>query len=98
VAAYLGIPERIRRPLQTLVKKSEADAHPLVGVCNDPATIRAALAAAGFTEIRVELVPHLARAWGRLLPAWCLGLVGDLAAQPFPSRRSTIIADAKAPG
>jgi SAM-dependent methyltransferase len=98
VAAYLVIPERIRRPLQTLVKRSEADAHPLVGACNDPATIRAALVDAGFIDIRVELVPHLARAWGRRLPAWALGLVGDLAAQPFPSRRSTIIADAKVPG
>ena len=97
VAAYLGIPERIRRPLQTMIKKSEADAHPLVGACNDPATIRAALADAGFIDVRVELVPHLARAWGRRLPAWALGLVGDLAAQPFPSRRSTIVADAKVP-
>ena len=61
-------------------------------------TIRAALTAAGFTDVRVELVPHLARAWGRRLPAWGLGLLGDLAAQPFPSRRSTIIADAKVPG
>lgn len=97
VAAYLGIPQGIRRPLQTLVKASKADAHPLVGVCNDPTTIRAALAAAGFVDIRVELVPHLARAWGRRLPAWGLGLIGDLAAQPFPNRRSTIIADAKVP-
>ncbi len=98
VAAYLGIPERVRRPLQSLVKASAADAHPLVGICNDPATIRSALSASGFIDIRVELVPHLARAWGRRLPAWALGLVGDLAAQPFPSRRSTIIADAKVPG
>lgn len=98
VAAYLGIPERIQRPLQELVKASAADAHPLVGICNDPATIRAALTAAGFIDVRVELVPHLARAWGRRLPTWALGLVGDLTAQPFPSRRSTIIADAKVPG
>lgn len=98
VAAYLGIPERVRRPLQTLVKATAADAHPLVGACNDPATIRAALAAAGFIDIRIELVSHLARAWGRRLPAWGLGLIGDLAAQPFPDRRSTIIADAKVPG
>lgn len=98
VAAYLGIPERVRRPLQTLVKATAADAHPLVGACNDPATIRAALADAGFIDIRVELVPHLSRAWGRRLPAWGLGLIGDLAAQPFPDRRSTIIADAKVPG
>lgn len=98
VAAYLGIPEGVRRPLQSLVKATAADAHPLVGVCNDPATIRAALEGAGFTDIRVALVPHLARAWGRRLPAWVLGLIGDLAAQPFESRRSTIIADARVPG
>jgi SAM-dependent methyltransferase len=98
VALYLGMGDAIRRPLQRLVKETAADAHPLVGVCNDPATIRRALEAAGFTDIRIATVPHLARAWGRLLPAWLLGLIGDLAAQPFPGRRSTIIADARVPG
>ena len=98
VAAYLGMPDLVRRPLQRLVKATAADAHPLVGVCNDPATIRRALEEAGFTDVRIATVPHLARAWGRRLPAWLLGLVGDLAAQPFPSRRSTIVADARVPG
>lgn len=98
VAAYLGLGERVRRPLQRLVKATAADAHPLVGACNDPATIRRALEDAGFIEVRIVTVPHLARAWGRRLPAWALGLVGDLAAQPFPSRRSTIVADARVPG
>lgn len=97
VALYLGMGETVRRPLQRLVKATAADAHPLVGVCNDPATIRQALEAAGFTDIRIATVPHLARAWGRRLPAWLLGLVGDLAAQPFPGRRSTIVADARVP-
>jgi SAM-dependent methyltransferase len=98
VAAYLGMPDLVRRPLQRLVKATAADAHPLVGVCNDPATIRRALEDAGFTEVRIATVPHLARAWGRRLPAWLLGLIGDLAAQPFASRRSTIVADARVPG
>jgi SAM-dependent methyltransferase len=97
VAAYLGLPARIRTPLQRLVKASGADAHPLVGACNDPAAIRRALECAGFTDVRVTTVPHLARAWGRRLPTYLLGLVGDLAAQPFPARRSTIVADAVAP-
>ena len=97
VALYLGLGDAVRRPLQRLVKATAADAHPLVGVCNDPATIRRALEEAGFTDIRIATVPHLARAWGRLLPAWLLGLLGDLAAQPFPGRRSTIIADARVP-
>lgn len=97
VAAYLGLPEPIRRPLQRVVKASAADAHPLVGACNDPAAIRRALESAGFTDIRVTTVPHLARAWGRRLPTYLLGLIGDLAAQPFPGRRSTIVADAVAP-
>jgi SAM-dependent methyltransferase len=98
VAAYLGMPDVVRHPLQRLVKATAADAHPLVGVCNDPATIRRALEDAGFTDVRIATVPHLARAWGRRLPAWLLGLVGDLAAQPFASRRSTIVADARVPG
>ena len=97
VAAYLGLPARIRGPLQRLVKASAADAHPLVGACNDPRAVRQALEAAGFTDVRVTTVPHLARAWGRRLPTYLLGLLGDLAAQPFPGRRSTIVADAVAP-
>lgn len=98
VAAYLTLPDSPRRRLQPLVKASAADAHPLVGACNDPAAIRAALEAAGFTRIRLTTVGHLARAWGRRWPTFALGLVGDLLAKAMPSRRSTIIAVAHVPG
>lgn len=98
VAAYLGLPAGPRARLQRLVKATAADAHPLVGACNDPAAVAAALAGAGFVDVRVTTVPHLARAWGRRLPAWLLGLAGDLALQAVPSRRSTIVADARVPG
>jgi SAM-dependent methyltransferase len=97
VAAYLGMPPGVRHALQRLVKASEADAHPLVGVCNDPATIRAGLEVAGFGEIELRTVGHLARAWGRHLPTFALGLAGDLLARGTPSRRSTIIAVAGVP-
>ena len=53
VWAYMAIPARLRRRLQRLVKATAADAHPLVGVCNTVDEIRAALAAAGFTDVRV---------------------------------------------
>jgi SAM-dependent methyltransferase len=95
VAAYLGLPEGPRRRLQPVVKASAADAHPLVGACNDPSTLRAALDEAGFTDIRISMVGHLARAWGRRWPTFALGLIGDLLAAPFPSRRSTIVAVAR---
>ena len=95
VAAYLGMPDAPRHAVQPLVKASEADAHPLVGACNDPATVRADLAAAGFTDIRLQTVGHLARAWGRHLPTFAVGLVGDLLASQTPSRRSTIVAIAR---
>ena len=98
VALYLGIPRPIQRPLQRLLKASAADAHPLVGICNDPTRIRDGLEAAGFVDVRVVSVPHLSRAWGRPLPFFLLGLLGDLFAQPFPSRRSTLVADARVPG
>ena len=42
----------------------------------------------------IRTVGHLARAWGRWLGPWLLGLIGDLAAQRLPSRRSTIVASA----
>ena len=96
VAAYLGLPDGPRRRLQPLVKATAADAHPLIGACNDPAAIRAALVAAGFTGIRLTTVGHLARAWGRHWPTFALGLLGDLLTGPFPSRRSTIVAVAVA--
>ena len=97
VRAYLSIPQRARRRLQRLVKATEADAHPLVGACNDPATIRAALRDAGFADVSVRLTGHLARAWGRRWPTYALGLAGDLLSRGMPSRRSTIVAEAVAP-
>jgi hypothetical protein len=95
VAAYLGLPEGPRRRLQPLVKASAGDAHPLVGACNDPTTIRDALAEAGFGEIRLTTVGHLARAWGRHRGTFVLGLVGDLLTSRMPSRRSTIVVVAR---
>jgi SAM-dependent methyltransferase len=97
VRAYLSIPPRARRRLQRLVKATEADAHPLVGACNDPATISSALRDAGFADVSVRLTGHLARAWGRRWPTYALGLAGDLLSRGMPSRRSTIVAEAVAP-
>lgn len=97
VAAYLGLPDGPRRAIQPLVKATAADAHPLVGACNDPATVRRMLAAAGFVDIRLTTVGHLARAWGRHWPTFALGLAGDLLTKAAPSRRSTIVALASAP-
>ncbi|MEA2608590.1 MAG: hypothetical protein QOJ75_833 [Chloroflexota bacterium] len=91
VAAYLGLPDAPRRAIQPWVKATAADSHPLVGACNDPATIREALAAAGFTDIRLTTVGHLARAWGRHWPTFAVGLLGDLLTRAAPSRRSTIV-------
>jgi SAM-dependent methyltransferase len=96
VAAYLGLPAALRRRLQRVVKRSEADAHPLVGSCNDPAAVAAALDAAGFHDVRLDTVGHLARAWGRTWPTFLVGLVGDVLVLGFPSRRSTIVAVATA--
>ena len=96
VAAYLGLPDGPRRRLQPLVKATAGDAHPLVGACNDPAAVHDALAAAGFREIRLTTVGHLARAWGRRWPTFLLGLAGDLLTSAIPSRRSTIVAVARA--
>jgi SAM-dependent methyltransferase len=98
VRAYLGLPDGLRRRLQPFLKATAADAHPLVGTCNDPATIRAALATAGFELIELGTAGNLARAWGRRLPTFALGLLGDLAAQPIPSRRSTILVVARVRG
>jgi SAM-dependent methyltransferase len=97
VAAYLGLPDGPRRVLQPLVKSTAADAHPLVGACNDPAAVREALAAAGFVDIRLTTVGHLARAWGRRWPTFAIGLAGDLLARGASSRRSTIVAVAQVP-
>jgi SAM-dependent methyltransferase len=96
VAAYLALPAGLRRRLQPLVKATAADAHPLVGACNDPVAVRSAMAEAGFTDVRLSTVGHLARAWGRHWPTFALGVVGDLLTAPFPSRRSTIVAIGRA--
>jgi SAM-dependent methyltransferase len=97
VRAYLGLPNSIRRRVQTLVKASAADAHALVGACNDPASIRRGLTAAGFVDVRIETVGHLARAWGRHWLTYLAGLAGDLLTVGLPSRRSTIVVTAAAP-
>lgn len=96
VAAYLALPAGPRGLLQRLVKAAAADAHPLIGACNDPATIADSLTTAGFHDVRLTTVGHLARAWGRRWPTFALGLVGDLLAQSMPSRRSTIVVEATA--
>jgi SAM-dependent methyltransferase len=96
VGAYLALPAFVRRPLQRLVKASAADAHVLVGACNDPAAVAAALQGAGFHDVRLQTVGHLARAWGRTWPTFALGLLGDVLAKGIPSRRSTIVAVARA--
>ena len=91
VRAYLSMPAQVRSRLQRLVKATAADAHPLVGGCNSPADLERALAAAGFRDVRVTTVGHLARAWGRRWPTYLLGLLGDILTQAVPSRRSTIV-------
>jgi SAM-dependent methyltransferase len=96
VAVYLGIPGPLRHRIQPVVKSTAADAHPLVGACNEPSTIADSLAAAGFRDVELTTVGHLARAWGRTWPTFALGLVGDVLAQGTPSRRSTIVAVARA--
>lgn len=96
VAAYLGLPTGLRARLQRLVKASAADAHPLVGACNDPIAVEAALLEAGFDDVDISTVGHLARAWGRTWPTFVLGLAGDVLARSMPSRRSTIVAVARA--
>ena len=94
VAAYLGCPAAPPR-IQPLVKASTADAHPLVGRCNDPATVRRPSTRPVSTTSGSQTVGHLARAWGRHLPDLRLGLAGDLTSH-LPSRRSTIVAVANA--
>ncbi len=96
VALYLALPAGPRHRLQRIVKASGADAHPLVGACNTVAAVEDALRSAEFAEVNVQTVGHLARAWGRHLVTFAPGLLGDLAAQPFEDRRSTIVAEARA--
>jgi SAM-dependent methyltransferase len=97
VAAYLGIPAGLRHRLQRLVKASAADAHPIVGACNSPRALRTAMEQAGFTDIRVVPIGHLARAWGRTWPTFFIGLLGDLFSRPIKSRRSTLLVTARVP-
>jgi SAM-dependent methyltransferase len=97
VAVYLGLPAGLRSRLQRLVKATTAEAHSLVGACNDPATLRRALAAAGFVDIRVQAVGHLGRAWRRHALTFAAGVTGDLVARRRPSRRSTLVVSARAP-
>jgi SAM-dependent methyltransferase len=97
VAAYLGLPTRLRTRIQPLIKADAADAHPLVGICNDPDTIRRALELAGFERIEATMVGNLAHAWRRRWPTFIIGLIGDLLARAFPSRRSTIVVIARRP-
>lgn len=94
VWAYLTMPSRLRGSLQRLVKATAADAHPIVGACNSPEKLERRLIAAGFTDVRLTTVGHLARAWGRRWPTYLVGLVGDLLVQGLPSRRSTIVVSA----
>ena len=96
VRTYLGLPSGLRARVQPWVKATAADAHPLVGACNDPAVIRASVEAAGFSEVSLQTVGHLARAWGRHWPTFLLGLAGDLLTRGLPSRRSTIVIVARA--
>lgn len=98
VGAYLALPAAPRGALQRLVKASEADAHPIVGACNDVPSLRAALGAAGFEEVDVRTVGHLARAWGQRPWTRVLGEIGDKLARSAPSRRSTIVATAEVAG
>ena len=97
VNAYLSLPAALRGRLQRLVKAGAADAHPLVGRCNRPSELRAALARSGYADIDIVTTDHLARAWARRLPTYLVGLAGDLVAHGVPARRSTIVARARRP-
>lgn len=97
VSAYMSLPNPLGRPLQRLLKRNPADAHPLVGACNTPADLRAALVSAGFEQITMRTTDHLARAWRRFPPARLLGALGDRATRALSGRRSTIIVRAQHP-
>jgi SAM-dependent methyltransferase len=98
VAAYLALPPSLRGRVQRLIKRTADEAHPLVGACNDPRALRAALAAAGFTDVRISTVGHLARAWGLRRSGFAAGLAGDVLTRGRPSRRSTLVVIARAGG
>ncbi len=97
VNAYLSLPRRLGRPLQRLVKATEADAHRLVGACNTPARVAAALSGAGLENVEIVTTDHLARAWRHRRVTFLFGLLGDVAFHRMPSRRSTIVARARRP-
>jgi SAM-dependent methyltransferase len=98
VNAYCALPHRIAAPLQRLVKAGPADAHVLVATRNTPDRLRGALAAAGFRDVELVTTDHLARAWQRRTATFVAGLLGDLAAHPFPMRRSTMVVRARRDG
>ena len=81
------------------MKAGPADVHILMG--RDPCTTRHGLALAlrraGWTDVRIGTVGHLARAWSRTWPTFGIGVLGDLAAAGTPARRSTLIAVARRP-
>lgn len=95
VAAYLSMPGWLRDRLQPAVKATPADAHRIVGCCNDPRTIRATLVGAGFEAVEIETIANLERGWKRQPIAHTLGAVGDRLTRSMPTRRSTIIAVAR---
>jgi SAM-dependent methyltransferase len=97
VNAYLSMPRSLARRLQPMIKASAADAHPLVGACNDPEKLRAAFEDAGLADVELVMVDHLARAWRRRSASFAAGLVADLVFHRIPSRRSTMVARARRP-
>ena len=97
VAAYMDLPTDLRARLQSVVKERPEDAHPLVGVCNTRPALAAALRGAGWSDVHVASVGHLARAWSRTWPTFALGLAGDALTRAMPDRRSTLIASARRP-
>jgi SAM-dependent methyltransferase len=97
VRAYLSLPSALRSRAQRWIKSTPADAHRLVGACNDPVTIRRMLEGAGFIDNRLLTVSHLRLAWGRRRPTRWIGRIGDALVAGSPGRRSTIVAIASAP-
>ena len=97
VAAYIDLPPGLRERLQGVVKARREDAHPLVGACKTRRDLAAALRDAGWTDVRVSSVGHLARAWSRTWPTFALGVAGDVVTRGMPERRSTLIAAARRP-
>ena len=95
VGFYLGLPAPLRDRLQRVLKATSADAHRLVGACNDPDVIRASLRRAGFDPVELETVSNLGRAWGRHRATFVLGAIGDRLWHGSPGRRSTIIVVAR---